>query len=444
MKDSSFNRWKAVILALLVCGFLGMAAARVAYAAPGSCCDTYCDETTCETEGTTEGELTIELPSFETIVNTLLDFVIDLFIDLIDTLITTLETRIMDFVIPNFSDFFSGLFQEELDPDFKSMTRQLNTAQVDQTRMDASLRDAQLQVEAQQDTAREEYNIRRKYMPNEKNCVTGTVVGGLARSRAITRAMSTALESYGINGDRKFSKRGKNHADTAAAGGPVVDFNEAWEIYKADFCDGDFNRGAAGCSTAPLANEDMRVGKNVLTPLTIDPNDADTKKILENMQRNIFEPYVPEPVPNKVVDSPIGRRNLVVVNRPVYAKRMVASYNFTDIIAQRTPGSRMGGWLGEIADAVAMPPSLISANPSEYEYMDRITFLRYATPAYYMTIGADPERERLELSAIQSIEARSYYEELEKMGMIMAVNIGDQADDFMGLHSSKILEESKQ
>src|SRR5690606_1756326 len=124
-----------------------------------------------------------------------------------------------------------------------------------------------------------------------------------------------------------------------SAGGPVADFNEAWEIYKQDFCDGDFNRGAPGCTTAALASEDLHVAENLMVPLTIDPNDATNKKVLENMQRNIFEPYVPDPIPNKLIDSPIGRRNLVVVNRPVYAKRMAASYQFTDILAQRTPGS---------------------------------------------------------------------------------------------------------
>lgn len=454
-----FNRWKTATVILLAGWFICFpATVQPAQAAvvggPGSCCDTYCDTYYCESTGQTELTLGIELPTFEAVVEELQQVVIDLAETLImDNLITTVITRITDFVMPDIKDFFLALFQLEIDPDFKNMTRQLNTALLDQVRMNGSLRDAQLQIEAQMSTLRQEYNIRRRYLPSERACTTGTLVGGLARTRSMSRAMSRALEKYGIDNNRVHIRRGKNIADASGGGGiissafaapgdgRVADIVEAWEIYVADFCDGTDNRGAPGCTTAPLANEDLRVGKNLLTPFTIDMEDADTVKIITNMHRNIIEPYIPEIIPPEVVESPPGRKNLMTVYRPTYAKRMSASFQFYDIVAQKSPGSRMGGWLGQIADEVEMPPNLVSDNPSEYEYMDRITFLRYATPNYYMTLGADPEMERLELGAIQSIAARSYYEELERLGMIMAVQIGNEVDDFSSPHSSRIAEE---
>lgn len=323
---------------------------------------------------------------------------------------------------------------------FPEMTKQLSVALLDETAKIGSVMDAENQIRAQKVLQKHEQWSRLAHLPSDLVCSPASGTLGFPSKEATMRAVARAF-SYEMT--KKLSSLitetaqadpglgvVKSALAAAQPKGPVPDIEFRWKEHLAKYCEPGENRGKIPCaSSGEWTDTDALIGKMVLNQITInDIGDPNYQAALKAMQRNLFEPVFPDPIPKKTLNEVSGLQ-ATAARRAERARRNTAYDMFIGAVARRTPDISMYEWNQTLRLAAGISDGDISETPSYNELMQTFTQARYMAPDYFIKIGGNkPQFEEIVQKTGLLMQLRDEYELTETMAMMYAAQLGMALD----------------
>lgn len=312
-------------------------------------------------------------------------------------------------------------YSESLMPDMREMSKQLSTAEIDQTRQLGSMLDARLQAEELRSRAAIELKANRDLTPAESTCVMDTVgpaqTQGYHLARAVARGLAHDAQSE-LGGE----------VGTVGARGTGATIAALHDEFKDDFCDP--STGDQGCTEAgPLAGRNNDLGGLLWgAQQSIDMDTPENKQVLEAVARNVAGPLPPEPMSEQEVLSASGIEEMM--RRRAKRARINTIYN---VIGQMT-GERVGGTganVQEIRTASGTAPEDASTDGSYREIQEASAKDRFTDPEYLFRITNYPAvvvRETGAVNAVRLMQLSDLYKRMEEMVWLEAAVLGTMLD----------------
>lgn len=337
--------------------------------------------------------------------------------------VTAAVTQKIKEVKNNLLQWWDTFWYYNLEPALKMLTRQLSYSKAAQSTAIGMFTDAMSTNRVRLAMEEKEIESHRRFRPSEAVCTAGTVAATITSAQAISHAYALAAPSENIT-------RGMNDKNSPAKGGAAADIRSRWDNYVAKYCDPDENNGAAGCTSAsPLKNRDLDITGEIFTKKTIDVTNDDTNGVIKDLITNISQPVVRDPVRPSVVNGAEGpdvMQNVTVDT----TKHQVVYDTLYYIVSRRVPGRPAGSgtnYLGQIAQAANVDPSLISDNPSRNEILQVMMNDRYRTGSY----GGDQidetengEREAVTQEAFEAMQMSEMLDLLDRYSLLLAAQAG--------------------
>lgn len=323
-------------------------------------------------------------------------------------------------LVLNFVGWFDTFFGYNLKPAMQMQTRQLATADVDQSRSLSGLTDAQNMSRMENNLAVVEDVARDTYSPGENLCVAGTISGGMARAAVIE-------EAYNAQAPVEALARSGGRVGTPAAGGRGGDAGARWANYVARYCNPQDNNGNAGCAAnGTRVDQDIDVTGQIFERETINLTDPEVKRTVDDLVINIAEPFVRDHVPTGSSNSASGRE--AILNGEAYkAKRQTVYDALYHPISRRAPGSGMQNFLRPMREAAGVNAADISANPSKNEIMQVMMSERFRTGKYSISqidAPANNDREIVIQQAFQVMQLSDQLDLLDRYSLMLAADVG--------------------
>lgn len=326
-------------------------------------------------------------------------------------------------------EWWQVMWYLDMRPALQDMAGQLGgVVNADQARAMASVNDAQDQTVTQSEHQKAELADRQQLQTSDLMCTASTnVAGGGNRAVVLARAVREARE-------RERTGRSLNKQGVPGDDGVAESVNSKWKDYLAATCNPDANGGNAGCATpGRYPDADINVARDFYNELTIDvKSDPARLTALESMTENLVGPVMANPIPPAALNSPAGREALLM-RRAYYARKDAAHAVPNYITSARMPGGRNGTWLKAMRNGSGLvPQSSLSDNPSYREIMHAMTIDRFYNGTYGLDILDEPSnvrREKLVQSTLYLMQLRDYYELLERMALVLAVQLSAMSDE---------------
>ena len=322
--------------------------------------------------------------------------------------------------------WFRAWFHYDYRPSLQSWTDQYSTALMQRAYHYGTFLDAERQQEQRRDHQAFEVRTRRDIADaSERTCAVGTLSEGLMRARQVGRHMRRARE-------RQTIALATNQSGSASATNGAAYDVVKWQEFRTLLCEQNANNAEAACATSgSLPDADVRIVNTLFNPKTIDlSTDANLEVALRHLNDNIAGKESYNPIENFDMIDGNGSEEFLS-RRIAIAKRSVAR-NIPEFIAsQRMPGSDMATFVQVIRDAAQVEGKDISANPSYQEVIRTVTEEKFLSGKYGLNLmeteGA-VQREKLVLSSMYLVRLRDYYELLERMALVLAVQTATQLD----------------
>lgn len=322
--------------------------------------------------------------------------------------------------------FLEQTWEEQMRPSLQSMTSQLHTLRTDQTRMIGSFFDAQNLTFIQNKIGQAEIDAGRKVKPSELICMAATQAGGFSRANTFVRGMRFGMEdekqNTGINAAGSIGGRGKDAIQ-----------NYRWTTFINVFCDSRLNAGNLCVANGTRPNADIMPTSTLLNPLTINMKNAPDRLATEFAMENLAGFDVLDPVRPASINTESGEKEMLK-KRALLAKRAAArSVNTLTSIGWRTRGSNMSAWVNEFNQKTGSQIP-VSADPSYREVMHAVTKYKFLSGQYGAEQVQDPlniEREKLIASSLYLMQLRDYFELLERVTLIAAVDTSMMLYDYV-------------
>lgn len=314
------------------------------------------------------------------------------------------------------------MFDYNIYPAMRAMTRQLNTAKSSQARQRGAFMDAANVNRANTAFEKAEFTDYRELRPGENTCVAGTVTGGMARSNNFRRA-------YSASAPAEKAGRSGNAAGTPGASGPAADMSERWQTYTTRYCKRNDNNGFSGCTAdQAFAGADLDVAGTIFLKDTIDLRDRDTEQTVNDLLENIVEPFVKDVVPATAVDSASGSA-AILAGESYKTRRQTIYDSLYQVVARRVPGSGMGSFIEPLRTAAGISPGMISDNPSYNEIMQAMMSERFRSGKYALSQIDDPENNQREMviqHAFQLMQMSDQLDLMDRYALMLAAHAGAQ------------------
>jgi hypothetical protein len=313
-------------------------------------------------------------------------------------------------------------YAERLVPDMQEMSKQLSTAETDQTRAIGAIVDARLELDAARDRALQQMQNIRDFQPSGTACVVDTVGPAQTRGYRLARAVSRSLAHD--------AQRDLGGAEgTAAANGPGAKIAELHEQYEDTFCDPA--TGDPGCDApSRLAGRNNDLGGLLWgSRQTLDPDSEDSRLVLEAVTRNVAGPIPPPVLSPSEVASPNGIEEML--HRRAKRARINTIYNS---IGQMT-GERVGGTEAnthEMRTEAGTAPEDASTNASYREIQEAAARERFTDPKYLFQMVNYPAvivREQGAVNAMRLMQLNDLYKRMEELIFMEGAILGDQLDE---------------
>lgn len=326
----------------------------------------------------------------------------------------------LDGVIANITGTIKTIWKFNLLPSLQGMTQQFSTINADQTRALASFTEAANLVRAVRETREQEVDSHRGLRVGENVCVAGTVTGGMTRAAGFQRA-------YGAAAPAEQSGRSGNAAGTAGAAGGAAETNVRFQEYVTRYCNRNDNNGAAGCTAnGTFAGQDIDVAGTIFAKDTIDVRNAEIKKTVDDLVKNIAEPFVRDPVPPGAVNSASGQE-AILAGEAYRAKRQTVYDALYNIVSRRIPGSNMGEFVRPLRIEAGINPAQISPNPSHNEIMQAMMSERFRSGRYTQQMIDEPENSQREMviqQAFQLMQMSDQMDLMDRYSLLLAAQAG--------------------
>lgn len=391
----------------------------------------------CALIGTTSQQTPSIQSNFQTYLNNAVEDIKDHSGPALDKLVEAMFLSI-DRVEERLIEWWQVMWYLDMRPALQDLTGQLGgVVNADQARTLASMHDAQDQALIQNEHQKAELADRQQLQSSDLMCTAATnVAGGGNRAVVLARAVRESRE-------RERADRSFNNLNTPGDDGVAEHVNDKWRKYLSTTCNPDANGGNAGCATpGPHPDADVNVAKNLYNELTINVKDPARMTALESMTENLIGPVMTNPIPPAALNTPTGRET-VLMRRSYYARKDAAHAIPNYLTSARMPGGRNGPWLKAMRNGVGIvPQDGLSDNPSYREIMHAMTIDRFYNGTYGLDINDEPSnvrREKLVQSTLYLMQLRDYYELLERMALVLAVQVSAMADARTGGDAGNML-----
>jgi hypothetical protein len=342
----------------------------------------------------------------------------------------------------NMIQWWSTMWNYNLNPGLRAMTVQTNTANSDLSKTYQASVDAEHETQTNSAIMRTEMDTARVVRDNV--CPPAGLTGGAGRGKTFASAMRGGMQKEAVDS-------GSNKVGTPGAGSVGEYLKNRTETYEAAFCDPEGNGGTNVCGGTAMPefyNADTQITKFVYNKLTIPVDDANTTSVLkpdgsamtvgelhdravkESLENMVGSPAM-NPVQTEVGESPMGRE--ILLNR----RDFLAKYNAVRsvpqlVLSHRMPGSRLGEWIQELRQEAGIPVTEISDNPSYREVINALAVDRFNSGKFANNLQMERtgvEMEKLSMSTFYLIMLRDYHDLLERTALTLAVQVSMMADD---------------
>lgn len=345
--------------------------------------------------------------------------------DLTAAMLTSLNDVELDII-----KWWDAMWYYDLRPSLQDMTAQLGgVGNADQSRAIASFNDSKDQAFMQQELQKDELADRQNFQSSEFICQAATnIAGGGGRAVVLARAVRQARE-------RGRDAVALNKAGAVGDDGAGEIINAKWADYSRVFCNQNANGGSSGCATSgKFPDADVNVSRNLYNELTIDvKQDIDRQVALDALTENLVGPIVTNPMALSELKTAQGQEAYLM--RRSYLARKDAAHVIPNIVSSwRMPGSRVGPWLAAMRGSVSatpLPAGTVGTNPSYREVMHGMVIDRFYNGTYGLGLIDEPasiKREKLLQSTLYLMQLRDYYELLERMALVLAVQTSTVLD----------------
>ena len=339
------------------------------------------------------------------------------------------EERVDEFdenVRQGFSDFWNN----DLMPAWMSMTEQLNTAYVDQTRYEASKTDARRQVELQRAQKEREAESRKELTPSsEQACRLDSVQQHSAFMERTTREISNALS-------RDATVKGTAHFGTAQSFGPIASDAEKWEKHLTMYCDSSANGGNSVCTAdAALENADISVGSSILwgERLSFNLLNDVQRQLVADVLENFIDQRPPEIIPTLTLENPNAMREFNLIRSNAARKQSVYTV-MSKLLADRVtlPLGRESLEIRDIRIAAGIPTDIASTRPSRHEIMQALTREAVMRPDFALSIMDNPDvllKDTIATKTLQLQQSNQMYKRMEELSVMLASEFASDVEE---------------
>lgn len=343
----------------------------------------------------------------------------------IDLMVQALLTRLNRTEI-NLIEWWGTMWDYNLRPSLQAMTIQLNTATTDQAKTYQTSMDAEHETQNNLVIMKQEVKVHQ--VTRDSVCPPAGLSPGRAAnfSRKVPENMET-----------KANAASANKTGSTAESGTGQHLNYRITTYEDFFCDPAANSGnniCSGTADPEFYDADVRVSDFIYNQMTIpveDPTDGEKyQKAIEELTENMLNTTVVAPTPEGALDTPEAKEQMIA-RRSYYARHNATRAITQSIIGQRMPGSQLGQWIAEIREEAGIPLDEVGENPSYREVMHAISIDRFNSGKFASEIiknKAGIEMEKLSAKAFYLMQLRDYYELLERMSLVLAVQVSTMAD----------------
>lgn len=247
-------------------------------------------------------------------------------------------------------------------PDLQDMTKQWNTAILDQSLSLGQFMDASNQTKQQDVLQTREVEAMERYKPSENTCSMASIAPGLQRALQSSRAMKSAML-------HESASRALNLPGSGTESGARVYHSSEWANYCTIFADPTDNRGVTnGCGgVAGLRGADVDVERFLFRD-TINMNNANERLAAQTILKNLVDYWVHEPIHISAANTAQARKQINARNHYATLRQAVVE-PVAGIIARRSaiPNSGYEVSVQDIRLAAGVPAALRHASPSYNE-----------------------------------------------------------------------------
>lgn len=343
----------------------------------------------------------------------------------IDQMVQALLTRLNRMEI-NIIEWWATMWDYNLRPALQSMTIQINTATADQAKT------YQTSMDGEHETQTNLVVQRREIETHEVTRDNVCPPAGLSPGRGANFAYEVPKHM-----ETKSNAVANGKVGSTSEQGTAQHMAYRINTYEEFFCDPAGNGGTNVCTGAAdsaFYDADVKVSEMIYNKLTIPVDDAADgekyQKAIEELTENMLNTIAVTPVPENAVNTPQAREQ-VLPRRSYMARNNAVRQMTQSIIAQRMPGSQLGEWVSQIREEANIPLDEIGENPSYREVMHALSIDRFNSGKFATELMKDQagvEMEKLSAQAFYLMQLRDYYELLERMSLVLAVQVAEMAD----------------
>ena len=317
----------------------------------------------------------------------------------------------------------------ELLPAMKDMTKQLNVADLDKSRMWSEFMNIPKQMAEHRVQQQREIQAIKEMKPSEEICVADTVNPVALRAKIASSAVKQAVE-------REFYETGLGSGAMGMRGtvsemGADAVINAEFQEYMADYYDPNFNSGRMPPGAAsPRARNQYNVAQTLFGAETLDLTDQQKRQDLRVTQRLLMgRPTLPS-VEQESFNTSQGRRE-VLKRRQYQARINTYSGGVGDVVGERASAAPAPD-VEAMQLANARPPTEMAADGRvSYQEVKRTRLEEFWTPRYIRELNDAPHtavQKQVDIYMMQTAELQDMMRKLERTGLIFSGRLGQNLD----------------
>ena len=331
-------------------------------------------------------------------------------------------------------------WNDDFKPSLHSMTAQISTAKIDETRNRLSMQDAENQTEFMKMQKEGEVEARRRLTPSENQaCRMDTAGPTLGKRLTTVKEISRGSANDAVN------------ESIAAAGTPESEgflavLRDKWDKLRTTYCDSLMYGGGFCPGDGPMKNADISVGSSILwgEKMSFDMDLPANQELFQDIKRNFIEQNPAEPILEVTMETPDAIADFNEMRSNAARKQSIHAV-MGRIMAMRASGPP-GDPAPEIQSlriSAGVDPAMASLTPSAYETMHALTKDAVMRKDFVKEIINNPAALLKDTVATKSLHIQQVnlmYSRMEELSLMLAGEFArDMQDNEPGNASSEAL-----
>lgn len=350
---------------------------------------------------------------------------------------------VIDWTVWKITRWFDIFLHYSMRPAMQAMTKELDTANVEQTVALASFADGAAANHWRWSIEDQSIKDHREQRPSGNVCTVASIVGGMTRANEFSSAYNSVAAAGRLwrsaNGMSSRDERLEEQcsSDPPPEGvdcsavrkvGPAADVNNRYGIYADRFCNPESNNGHAMCrpnrSSEDFIDKDVDVAGMIFSRDTIPLSSDEDDRTLDNLNQlivNMAEPFVKD-----TITRAVATQEDLLAAQAYKTKRQIAYDSLYYVVSRRVPSglTRDGEAAGNaqaLLDALEGVRGLTHENtvtvdnPSRYEMLRALMTQQFRSGRYSLSQIDEPENNQRELVIDQALQLMQMSDQLDLM-----------------------------